>query len=88
MYEGPVLNKNMPRVAGILKWSQELRDRVNSSMDKLRSLDTGYGNNIENNFAHIDGSTLCSWYHFRIAESADALLVFSKHDEMMKLITE
>jgi dynein heavy chain len=39
---GPILNKNMPRVAGMLKWSQELRDRVNSSLDKLKSLDKGY----------------------------------------------
>lgn len=32
----------MPRVAGMLKWSQELRDRVNSSLDKLKCLDKGY----------------------------------------------
>ena len=39
---GPILNKNMPRVAGMLKWSQELRDRVNSSLNKLKNLDKGY----------------------------------------------
>lgn len=41
-FPGPILNKNMPTVAGILKWSQELRDRVNTSVDKLKSLDKGY----------------------------------------------
>ena len=38
---GPILNKNMPRVAGILKWCQELRDRVNSGMDKMKNIDNG-----------------------------------------------
>ena len=41
IFSGPMLHKNMPRVAGMLKWCQELRDRVNSSLDKLRSLDKG-----------------------------------------------
>lgn len=36
---GPVLNKNMPRVAGILQWAQQLRDRISGSIQKLRSLD-------------------------------------------------
>ncbi|XP_064397591.1 dynein beta chain, ciliary-like isoform X3 [Halichondria panicea] len=39
--QGPVLNKNMPRAAGVLKWCQELRDRVNSSMDKFKSIENG-----------------------------------------------
>ena len=41
---GPILNKNMPRVAGILKWCQELRDRVNSGMDKMKNIDNGLVN--------------------------------------------
>lgn len=36
---GPLLNKNMPRVAGSLKWSHQLRERVASSMERLRTLD-------------------------------------------------
>ncbi len=40
-FPGPVLNKNMPRAAGVLKWCQELRDRVNSSMDKFKSIENG-----------------------------------------------
>lgn len=38
---GPQLNKNMPKVAGLLRWSQELRERVNLSVDKLRALNHG-----------------------------------------------
>ena len=33
---GPFLNKNMPPVAGMLKWCQELRDRVSSSIERLK----------------------------------------------------
>ena len=36
---GPLLNKNMPKVAGSLKWSQQLRDRVTGVMTRLRTLD-------------------------------------------------
>lgn len=39
---GPRLNKNMPKVAGMLKWSQELRERVHLSTDKFRALNHGY----------------------------------------------
>ena len=35
---GPVVNKNMPRVAGLLKWSQELKGRVSGSMEKLKMI--------------------------------------------------
>lgn len=38
---GPVINKNMPPVAGVLKWSQELRERVGGSMEKLRTINHG-----------------------------------------------
>ncbi len=38
---GPVLNKNMPRVAGILQWAQQVRERINSCIQKLRGLDHG-----------------------------------------------
>ena len=39
--QGPVLGKNMPPVAGILRWCQQLRDRVNSFMEKLKLLSSG-----------------------------------------------
>ena len=39
--EGPVINKNMPYVAGLLKWSKELRDRVDSGMSKLKTINHG-----------------------------------------------
>ena len=35
---GPRINKNMPRVAGLLKWAQELMDRVQGGMEKLKTL--------------------------------------------------
>ena len=38
---GPTLNKNMPQVAGILKWAKELRDRVDYGMEKLKNLNHG-----------------------------------------------
>lgn len=38
---GPMLNKNMPRVAGILRWAKELRDRVDSGMEKMSTLNHG-----------------------------------------------
>ena len=39
--EGPILNKNMPPVAGILKWCQELKDRVRSFMERFKYLSNG-----------------------------------------------
>lgn len=36
---GPLLNKNMPRVAGSLNWSQQLRERVVGGMERLKALD-------------------------------------------------
>lgn len=33
----------MPKVAGVLKWCQELRDRVNSSISKLKNNNNRYG---------------------------------------------
>ena len=38
---GPVINKNMPYVAGVLKWTQELRDRISQGMEKLQMLNHG-----------------------------------------------
>ena len=38
---GPVINKNMPYVAGVLKWTQELRDRIGQGMEKLQMLNHG-----------------------------------------------
>ena len=34
--ETPPINKNMPHVAGALKWSQELRDRITKPMQALK----------------------------------------------------
>ena len=39
---GPVINKNMPHVAGVLKWAQELRERIGQNMGKLRAINHGY----------------------------------------------
>ena len=38
---GPVINKNMPPVAGALKWAQELRERIDQSMEKMRAINHG-----------------------------------------------
>ena len=38
---GPVINKNMPRVAGLLKWTQELTERIGFSMEKLKQINHG-----------------------------------------------
>lgn len=38
---GPVINKNMPRVAGLLKWTQELTERIGNSMEKLKNINHG-----------------------------------------------
>jgi len=39
---GATINKNMPQVAGVLMWSQELRERVSGNMDKLKQINHGY----------------------------------------------
>ena len=38
---GPVINKNMPPVAGALKWTLELRERIGQNMEKLRAINHG-----------------------------------------------
>ena len=38
---GPVINKNMPRVAGLLKWTQELKERIGLGMEKLKQINHG-----------------------------------------------
>lgn len=38
---GPVINKNMPRVAGLLKWAQELKERIGGGMEKLKQINHG-----------------------------------------------
>ncbi len=38
---GPVVNKNMPRVAGLLKWTQELKERIGLAMEKLKLVNHG-----------------------------------------------
>lgn len=35
---GPVINKNMPLVAGMLRWSEELYDRIQITVGRLQSL--------------------------------------------------
>ncbi len=39
--QGPVINKNMPYVAGMLRWCQELRERVGTGVEKLRRINHG-----------------------------------------------
>ena len=39
---GPHVHKNMPKVAGVLRWSQELRERTNLAVEKLRDIEHGY----------------------------------------------
>lgn len=82
--EGPILGKNMPPVAGILRWCQQLRDRVNSFMDRLTIL-----NNELVRVATNSSSGHYLWlYLYRVTETAEAKLVFSKHDQMLSLIEE
>ena len=38
---GPIINKNMPYVAGVLKWTKELKERISVSMEKLRMINHG-----------------------------------------------
>ena len=38
---GPILNKNMPPMAGILKWCDQLRGRICSFMDRFKILSNG-----------------------------------------------
>ena len=39
---GATINKNMPQVAGVLTWAQELRERVSGNMDKLKQINHGW----------------------------------------------
>ncbi|KAJ7340469.1 hypothetical protein OS493_003217 [Desmophyllum pertusum] len=59
----PPINKNMPHVAGALKWSQELRDRITKPMHALK--------------LSVNHGTL---------ETAEAMMIFNKFDEMTKLL--
>ena len=36
------IHKNMPPVAGALKWSQELRDRITGPMESFRRMEHEY----------------------------------------------
>ena len=38
---GPLLNKNMPPVAGLLQWTLELRERLDTGFEKLKGLNQG-----------------------------------------------
>ena len=38
---GPAVHKNMPPVAGVLRWSQELRERIQLVIGKLRTINHG-----------------------------------------------
>lgn len=38
---GPHVHKNMPRVGGVLRWSQELRERTNLAVDRLKGVNHG-----------------------------------------------
>lgn len=48
----PPINKNMPHVAGALKWSNELRDRITKPMQALKlSVNHGWVDNVLMNWA-------------------------------------
>lgn len=38
---GPVVSKNMPRVAGLLRWTQELKERIGNGMEKMKLINHG-----------------------------------------------
>lgn len=38
---GPAVNKNMPPVAGVLRWCQELKERTQLSLEKLKKVEHG-----------------------------------------------
>ena len=42
--QGPQISKNMPQCAGVLKWCQELRERVTGSVEKFKTMGHGYVN--------------------------------------------
>ena len=44
---GPVVNENMPRVAGVLRWSQELKERIQLPMEKLKTIEHGFVMNVQ-----------------------------------------
>ena len=54
---GPMINKNMPPVAGVLKWAQELKERIGWSMEKLRAINHGY-------MTLQDYDSNCDYYYF------------------------
>ncbi len=39
---GPAVNKNMPPTAGALRWCQELKERAQLSLEKLKRIEHGY----------------------------------------------
>ncbi|XP_032221173.2 dynein beta chain, ciliary [Nematostella vectensis] len=57
------INKNMPNVAGSLKWSSELKERITKPMQALK--------------LSLNHGTL---------ETAEAMIIFNKYDEMNKLL--
>lgn len=81
---GPVLNKNMPQVAGSLIWSQQLRERVANGMEKLRTLDKEYVLYIHT--CTIFLPRFVSVSACRITTLSDAERVFTKYDEIMDLL--
>ena len=38
---GPAVNKNMPSIAGVLRWCQELKDKTRLSLEKLKKIEHG-----------------------------------------------
>ena len=38
---GPVVHKNMPPVAGVLRWSNELRERTDQMMEQFKTVNHG-----------------------------------------------
>ena len=69
----------MPPVAGLLHWTKELKERIGGGMEKLRHLNHGYNTNVTYNYGRYLLSS-------RTMETAEAVAVCSKYDEMVDLI--
>ncbi len=81
--KGPILGKNMPPVAGILRWCQQLRERVNSFMERLKMLSS---ESVQD--PRLRKFMIEKLLAYRVTETAEAMIVFSKYDQMLKLIEE
>lgn len=80
---GPILNKNMPPMAGKLRWCQQLRDRICSFMERLKLISNGLDTEKPLQWCIVLWLSIYS-----ITKSTEAMVVFGKYDQMIKLIEE